>query len=153
MDTKNNSSKLKKVFFIFIILLILILLIAISTSAFANKTANKENVKILIGNSEIYSKEELNEAVKVVLDTFDFPATLNEIYYDEVKSLSNSNKYATQYGVDEAIILYCNFTTYSNTDIGFLMPGPLNPNSEYTDYNFVLVRNDNEAWELKTSGY
>lgn len=142
----------KKTFFIIIGLLVLILLITSLVLSYNKKAANKENVKISIGDSEIYSKEELNEAVKVVLNAFNFPATLNEIYYDEEKSQSNSNKYITKYGVDEAIILFCNFTTYSNTDIGFLMSGPLNPNSEYTDYNFVLVHNSNGAWNLKEYG-
>lgn len=142
----------KKIIFIIIGLSVLILLIIALVLAFNKKDANKENVKISIGDSKIYSKEELNEAIKIVLDTFDFPATLNEIYYDEEKSKLNSNEYITRYGVDDAIILQCNFTTYSNTDIGFLMPGSLNPNSEYTDYSFVLVRNGNETWNLKTYG-
>ena len=116
-----------------------------------DRKGNITDYEIVIEKSEIYSKYEIQSAIDVVLDKFkDFPATLNKIWYDEEKSQNASEEWAKQYNADQAIVLYSNFKTYlgdQSANNGF------NPNSEYKNWSWILVRNNKEKWELKTFGY
>lgn len=123
------------------------------TLTLSKKENNKENVKILIGDSQIFSKEEINDAVNVVLENFNFPASLNEILYDEERSLSDIKWYVDNYNTDEIIVLFSNFTTYSSTNIVFFMSGLLVQNDKYTDYSWILVCSNDESRKLITQGY
>lgn len=123
------------------------------TLTLSKKENNKENVKILIGDSQIFSKEEINDAVNVVLENFNFPASLNEILYDEERSLSDIKWYVDNYNTDEIIVLFSNFTTYSSTDTVFFMSGLLMQNDKYTDYSWILVCSNDESWKLITQEY
>lgn len=116
-----------------------------------NKEGNTKNAETVIGNSEIYSKEEINNAIDIVLVKFKkFPATLNKIYYDEEKSQKESNEWAKQYNANEAIILYSDFKTYSGEQA---INNGFNSNAEYSDWAWVLVRSNRDEWQLMTWGY
>ncbi len=132
-----------------VILIIIFIVFALITSN--NKQGNIKNVEIVIGNSEIYSKEEIKDAIDIVLVKFKkFPATLNKIYYDEEKSQQESNKWAKQYNADEAIVLYSDFKTYSGEQA---LNNGFNPNAEYLGWTWVIVRSNHDEWQLKTWGY
>ncbi len=132
------------------------ILVIISISIFIivnliNKKGNIENVEVVIGESEIYSEQEIQSSIDIVLNKFkDFPATLNKIWYDEEKSKDASKAWAEQYNADEAIILYSNFKTYKGeqaTNSG------LNSDSEYSNWSWILVRINKGKWKLMTWGY
>jgi len=117
------------------------------------KQANIENIKITIGNSTIYSNNEIELAIDIVLEKLKkFPAVINEIVYDEEKSKVDSHAAARQYNTDDIIVLYSNFTTYPNVEFMF-QASPLNANSDYKDWKWILVRNTNGEWEVKSHGY
>ncbi|MCC3868520.1 hypothetical protein K0039_09925 [Terrisporobacter mayombei] len=63
--------------------------------------------------------------------------------------MSSSDEWAKQYNSDEAIILLSNFDVDSSGG-----DGSLDPNSTYTDWQWILVRDrENSKWTLKTWGY
>ncbi|MBP3635636.1 MAG: hypothetical protein J6J17_04220 [Bacilli bacterium] len=143
---------MKKRFIIIILtILIVISIIGVILLNISKIRGNTNDVKITIGDSKMYTKKEIESASEIVLDKFkDFPAKLNELWYDEDKSKMQSDEWAKHYGADEAIILYSNFTTYpGETSIldGF------NPDSDYVNWNWILVRKNKEKWKLVDWGY
>lgn len=144
---------MKNKLIIAIVVILLTIITIFITLNFINidRKGNITDYEIVIEKSEIYSKYEIQSAIDVVLDKFkDFPATLNKIWYDEEKSQNASEEWAKQYNADQAIVLYSNFKTYLGdqpANSGF------NPNSEYENWSWILVRNNKEKWELKTFGY
>ncbi len=114
------------------------------------KRGNIENVQITIGESALYSEEELQTAVKTVLKFFarEFAhCTLEKLEYNEEKSLREAASWAAQYEAEEAIVLNSSFDV--DADYG---TGPLNP-GETCKYTWILVRSNGGKWELKTWGY
>ena len=101
--------------------------------------------------SQIYSKEEIYEAIDVVEGYFrkEFDGcTLLSIGYLGDDKRSYMTSFAKQYGVAEAIVLVSEFETGSSGG-----DGSLNPNDTYRNYRWVLVRNGSGSWEHKTHGY
>lgn len=140
----------KKRLFI-VIISILIIVIVFTLMILNNYQFNIKNAQIVIGNSEIYSKKEIKDAIDIVLVKFKkFPATLNKIYYDEEKSKKESNEWAKRYNAKEAIILYSDFKTYSGERA---ISDGFNPSAEYSNWSWILVRNNKEEWHLKSWGY
>lgn len=130
---------------------ILLFVIGIGIILFGEKKENIKGAKIIIGESLIYSKEEINEAIDVVLEEFkNYPASLRRLEYNEEKSIVSSKEWARQYGVDEAIVLYSDFKTYTGSKP---YKSGLDSNKEYQNWSWVLVRTNKENWKLKTNGY
>lgn len=99
--------------------------------------------------SEIYTEEEINEAFDVALKDFrkNFDGcTLIEMGYAGDDTRSEQKEWAAQYKADECIILVCSFETDGRA-------GPLNPNSVYENYEFILTRTGGGDWVVQTSGY
>lgn len=110
----------------------------------------RKEVKVRTIYSDIYTKDEIQEAVDVIKKEFSKEwkgCTLKEIYYDgDDKALFTS--YAKQYQGDEALVLKTNFhTNYFSWKIG------LNSNCDYEDYQWIFVRNKNEKWKHVDGGY
>ena len=112
---------------------------------------NVTNVKIKEVNSEIYSKEEIYDAINIIINDFkdDWDdCTLNEICY--IGDIRNNDfiDWATRNNKEEVIVLNSNFTvgSYANDK-------SLNLNSEYNNWNWILVRNKNESWQHIDHGY
>lgn len=113
---------------------------------------NVESVTKIIGDSQYYSKAEINAAMKVVVFEFkkDFGGcTLLELCYDENKTAAAQAEYAADHGKDEVIIILSSFETDENGGD----EGCLNPNDTYENYQWVLARNRGGAWKLKDRGY
>lgn len=116
------------------------------------KGGNVNNVKQTITKSEVYKDQDIYDAMDIAKKKFkrDFKGcVLTDLWYDENISSTKSAGWANQYNSDEAIVLLSNF------DVG---PsggdGSLNPNTTYTNWQWILVRNNsNTNWELKTWGY
>ena len=98
--------------------------------------------------SEIYSKEDIREAMNVVFDEFsDFEgAVLLKLEYDEELSNKQMRLNTKQYDCDEAIVLLSKFYVFGEN-------GSLEPGETYSKWNWILVRNKGGFWELKTWGY
>ena len=130
-------------------MIILFLIFIYFIMSFIKKENVIKNVEISISKSTIYSKKEIKSAMNVVKDEVkDWPIDLTSLWYDETKSLQESKELAGTYNVDEVLILYSNFKT--QTDAMYL---GFNPDSEYTNFNWILVRNNKGNWQLKDKGY
>lgn len=106
-------------------------------------------VEIEIGESELYSEHELQQAADLVVRQFQKgfeSCKLLNIRYDEEDSLRWAADWAAQFDAEEAIVLYSDFLV-----IGSGNP-TLNSNSKYEDWSWVLVCSGG-SWELKTWGY
>lgn len=112
---------------------------------------NTQNVQRVIGESKLYTQEEIGEMMDVVEREFrrEFRGcTLRELKYDEELSMRQSEDWAAQYAADEAVVL----TSAFDVD-GRGGDGSLNPNSSYTKWLWILTRNGNGSWILQTWGY
>ncbi|WMT80677.1 DUF4829 domain-containing protein [Terrisporobacter mayombei] len=111
-----------------------------------------DNVNQSISHSEVYSNQDIDTAMNIVKREFrdEFKGcVLTDLWYNEDISISSSDEWAKQYNSDEAIILLSNFDVDSSGG-----DGSLDPNSTYTDWQWILVRDrENSKWTLKTWGY
>jgi hypothetical protein len=115
-------------------------------------------VEIMIGYSEKFNLGEIENAINAVLNKFkDFiGCELLELWYDEKHSESLVESYMRSVrgrvnGVNKenVIVLLSNFkTSKSSICCGF------NPNSTYTDWQWILIRNNNtDNWIVDAWGY
>lgn len=109
-------------------------------------TKTQETPTISIGESYLFTKEEISNAIDCVIENFDFPAcTLEKVWYDENES-ENFDVGYTPTGTSEEniIVLFSNFYVDKSGDNPVLTPGML-----YENYSWVLVRDDkNDDWEI-----
>ena len=96
--------------------------------------------------SEIYSKEDIREAMNVVFDEFsDFEgAVLLKLEYDEEFSNRQMKINTEQYDCDEAIVLRSKFLSSVKAEGKKL---------NIVKWDWILVRNEGENWEFKSCGY
>ena len=98
-----------------------------------------------------YSEKDIRAAMRVAVRHFEQAfegCTLLSICYNESKVKDAEPEWAAQYDADEAIVLLSSFHVDGSGG-----DGSLNANSDYTDWQWVLVRSGGGAWELKTWGY
>lgn len=127
----------------------LMLLLLLSLSACGGKLADGMQVKIAEGSSG-YSTEDIQAAVDVVEKTFkrDFPGcTMTALRYAPDSGKEANEAWAEQYDAEEAMVLYSDFDVDSSGG-----DGSLDPNSTYTDWSWVLVRENGGAWKIATWG-
>ena len=108
-------------------------------------------VQKVIGESVIFSPREIEAAMELALDYFrkEFDGcTMTEIKYNEEKSADASKEWAQQYGAEEGIVLYSSFDVDAAGG-----DGSLNPNSTYTNWKWILTRDNGGRWTLRTWGY
>ena len=109
------------------------------------------DVKILECQSEIYTDEDIKEAIEVTKKYFkkEFSGcTLTEIgYAGDEKSLDYS-EWAERNSADEVIVLISSFDVDSSGG-----DGSLNPNSTYDNWMWILVRSSGGKWQHVDHGY
>ena len=109
-----------------------------------------EAVSLQTIDSEIYSMQEISEAADTIYayfnDNFE-GCTLQSVAY-EYDDPELFAEYAEQYEADEAIVFSSTFTTDENGG-----DGSLNPNDTYTDYQWILVRDEGGSWRHADHGY
>ena len=101
-----------------------------------------------IGTCELFSKEEIADAMDVVAAHFkkNFDGCkLHTIVYDEEVTARKTELAMDQYGENTIILL----TDFYVEDAG---DGSLNPGQTYMGYEWTLVKTF-FGWELKDSGY
>lgn len=112
---------------------------------------NASEVQTVVGESAIFSQREIEDAMDTAMNYFrkEFDGcTMTRIEYNEEKSRSTAMEWAQQYGAEEGIVLYSSFDVdASGSD------GSLNPNSTYTNWQWVLTRDRGGEWVLRTWGY
>ena len=109
------------------------------------------NVKVLEYKSNIYSEEEIKEAIEAVKKYFrsEFSrCTLTEITYAGDDKISSYEEWATRNDGDEVIVLISSFDVDSSGG-----DGSLNPNSTYSNWSWILVRRNGENWQHVDHGY
>ena len=109
-----------------------------------------DNVKISIGNSTVYTVEEIESAMQTVTDYFQkefIGCTLTELYYDE-SNYQVINNWEETYPETEVIILYSTFDVDAKGG-----DGSFDPNSTYYKWQWILTRSDGETWDLRNYGY
>jgi len=106
-------------------------------------------VERIAGESNIYSESEINSAMDSVVNKFKMNfhgCELLKLEYSD-DYLAQAKGWAEEYGYDEAIVLLSEFKTGDSND------GSLGPNSVYSNYQWILVRNEGGKWKIKNWGY
>jgi len=110
---------------------------------------NVNHVHKTVGESEIYTKAEIEDAMDVVIRHFrrEFEGyTLVHLYYEE-DTIKNKS-WALQYGAQEGIVLLSSFEVGPEGS-----NGSLNPDSTYNRWSWILTRDNGGNWHLQTWGY
>jgi len=108
------------------------------------------NVTVQNENSSLYTEEDIDAAVETVIEYFgqNFDGcTLTKLGFpgDDETAFQ---EWADQYGADEAIVLTSTFDVDESGG-----DGSLEPNSTYTDWQWILVRDADGNWRHATHGY
>ena len=112
---------------------------------------NTQNAVIIPVQSDIYTSEDINDAIKTAIQYFkrEFSGcTLKEIQYIGDQAERSFDEWAEQYHADSAIILTSTFDVDSSGG-----DGSLNPNSTYKNWQWILVRSANGSWKHASHGY
>ena len=126
------------------------LLVLVLTFAACGKTANG-GYSVVVPSDAHYSEQDIRAAMRVAVRHFEKEfdgCKLLSICYDEAKVKDAEPEWAAQYDADEAIVLLSSFHVDGSGG-----DGSLNANSDYTDWQWVLVRSGGGNWQLKTWGY
>ena len=122
-----------------------------------NQNNKLTNIKIDIGESTKFSNEEIDNAVDCLKRSFDFEAcTLTKIYYNEEISntavedyLQFGNGSVNKVKAENVIVLLSDFDVDNSGDNPVLNPG-----ETYTNYNWILIRDDkNSDWKVDDCGF
>ena len=122
-----------------------------------NQNNKSTNIKLDIGESTKFSKEEIDNAVDCLKRSFDFEAcTLTKIYYNEEISntavedyLQFGNGSVNKVKAENVIVLLSDFDVDNSGDNPVLNPG-----ETFTNYNWILIRDDkNSDWKVDDCGF
>lgn len=122
-----------------------------------NQNNKPTDIKLDIGESTKFSKEEIDNAVDCLKRSFDFEAcTLTKIYYNEEISntavedyLQFGNGSVNKVKAENVIVLLSDFDVDNSGDNHVLNPG-----ETYTNYNWILIRDDkNSDWKVDDCGF
>ena len=122
-----------------------------------NQNNKPTDIKLDIGESTKFSKEEIDNAVDCLKRSFDFEAcTLTKIYYNEEISntavedyLQFGNGSVNKVKAENVIVLLSDFDVDNSGDNPVLNPG-----ETYTNYNWILIKDDkNSDWKVDDCGF
>ncbi len=140
---------------IIIPLFLLLVLLSLTIYKHSDKTSQ---APIIIGASSKFTQEELNSAVQSVKQRFkDFEGCkLTKLWYDEEKSnrfiegyLQHGKGSTNGVTASNVVVLLSDFDVDSSGG-----DGSLNPNSTYTDWKWILIRDDGDKpWRVDDWGY
>ena len=117
--------------------------------------AMNSRVKIDYGNSALYSKNEMKEAIELIVSEVSEwdGCELCQVSYagDQVsmEALEYCNRLTMNQLNDECIVLKSSFSTSKNSKLA----GPFEPNSLYTVWMWYLARDNGRSWKIITYGY
>lgn len=128
-------------------LLCIILIFSITACGSAGDTSN---VKVDPIKSSIYTDDDYKQAVNVAMSYFHrhfTDCTMTNIRYVGDDMEDAQKEWAKDYDMDEVIILTSDFKTGRHSDKS------LDPDSKYTDWQWILARNKGGKWKHKDHGY
>ena len=131
-----------------LIAMVLVLVCAIGLVACGGNT---KNVRIIDYSSEMYSDAEIENAIDVVINYFEKNfegCTLTEITYLGDDKLDDWQEFAERNNADDVMVLVSSFNVDASGG-----DGSLNPNSTYTNWQWILVRTNGGKWEHVDHGY
>ncbi len=108
-------------------------------------------MEITCDTSKYYSTTEIHDAMDVVKSYFrrEFNGcTMTALGYIGDEKRDYMEGFASQYGVDEVMVLVSDFETGSSGG-----DGSLNPNDTYRSYKWILLRDKNGSWSHADHGY
>lgn len=112
---------------------------------------NVTDVRVTPYTSEKYTDAEVQDAIDTACDYFkkEFSGcTLTEITYVGDELNQNYYEFAGRCGADEVIVLTSSFDVDSSGG-----DSSLKANSTYSDWKWILVREDGGSWEHEDHGY
>lgn len=127
-----------------IVLMILILLLINGCSP---KNSSVKTAEIIIHGNQYYEKDDIDDAIKIVkddLNTMPKFVKVRSIKYDEV--LFSESFYHNK---KDYIIIYVDFYVEDHNDLesGF------QPDSDYLNWQYILLKSDDDNWEIVNQGY
>lgn len=131
--------------------LIALVLVLVCMFSLAACGGNAKNIKITDYSSEIYSDAEIESAIDVAINYFEKNfegCTLTEITYLGDDKLDDWQEFAERNNADDVIVLVSTFEVDASGG-----DGSLNPNSTYTNWNWILVRTNGGKWMHVDHGY
>jgi hypothetical protein len=136
------------------------LILAVLSIVFYTQGGKTNHVTVSIDKSDKFTKEEINDAINTVKRKFRGSGfdgcEMTKLWYSEKESNKMIEGYLNGGGGsknaikrENVIVLLSNFDVDSSgVKQGF------NPNSTYTDWNWILVRNNKtDNWRVKDWGY
>ena len=155
MYTRQDWLKAAVAFFICLLLLCIFLL---GMNRIEHKLMNGsiDHVQIIETKSDLYSQEEIQEVIELVLERFENGntwggCTLLTVSYggdkQSLKEKESALEYFQQDAFDEYLVLVISFKT------GSRVPPGLAENSVYKDFEQLYARNDGTKWEFVDGGY
>ena len=115
-------------------------------------SSDKDNVWTTEVSSTLYSQQDISDAIDVVKSDFkqnNSGFTLKKLYYAGDETSQSYQEWADRNNADEVLVLGSAFHTDSDcgSDKSF------EPDTEYTDWNWILVRNDGGKWAIADQGF
>ncbi len=133
-----------------VISLLLTLVSLLSLSACA-KNGDAGEVEIKEIDSQLYTQDDISDAVKVAIDYFEKEfegCTLKEIEYIGDKENAGYQDFADRNNAEDVIVFVSTFDVDSSGG-----DGSLNSNSTYEHWKWILVKNADGKWEHVDHGY
>ena len=126
--------------------LLFLCIIGVFALTACGKQAKMSDVTIDYGSSSIYSKEDMDAAIKAIKSTFkDFEGCeLHSISYSSDDKCNTSDNIAW---MNQCIMFTSDFHSPKNGG------GAWNPDEEYTGWQWWMARSNGGKWKLMTWGY
>lgn len=115
-------------------------------------SSDKDNVWTTEVSSTLYSQQDISDAIDVVKSDFkqnNSGFTLKKLYYAGDETSQSYQEWADRNNADEVLVLRSAF--YTDSDGG--SDKSFEPDTEYTDWNWILVRNDGGKWAIADQGF
>lgn len=146
---------MRKIFTVFFVLMLTFFTIP----ANANDSPS-EDIRISYGVSKIYSQEDMDAAVKIILKQFEQwqGCELHSVVYmgDECNSAENlrwMNELAQAQKIQEKMVQCAGFLSDFYVSREAEKHTTFNPETEYKNWQWWLARSENGEWHLLTFGY
>lgn len=145
----NESIKMKRIVSIISAFLLILVCAIIGMKLTGRGDTSQVNTYYTVTDN--HSAREIEAAMKAVKRKFRaefIGCTLTDLWYPGDSMAEEEALCAAQYDSQEVIVLLSNFQPDSSGG-----DGSLTPNAEYTNYQWVLVKNALGQWTPKTWGY
>ena len=131
--------------------LVLLILVCALALGLAGCRGQAKDVTVVPAESKIYTQAEIDDAMDVAIRYFKkhfSGCTLTEIAYIGDDKLDGYIEFAERHDADDVIVFISSFDVDASGG-----DGSLNPNSTYTGWNWILVREDGGKWRHVDHGY